>query len=133
MADPTEYPHNDSVKHEIAGEKYQCFTLSGTKDLINIYNEREHCFEQEAILEDALGLKLQKIAALEEIVKIKTESVDTLNFENNRLFLQWTEENKLRHEAEQKPQFGSWVAWGTAGVFVVTTAVLTGIVISDRL
>ncbi len=121
------------MKEKIDGEIHFCFTEEGTKDLVNITNERDHCHEIEATLEEKLTLQLQKIAAMEEVVKIRTESVGVLKTENERLFQKWEKENKLRHEAEQKPQFGSWVAWGTAGFFVVTTAVLTGIVISDRL
>ncbi len=33
----------------------------------------------------------------------------------------------LRHIAENKPMFGSWVAWSIAGVAITATAVLVGV------
>lgn len=60
---------------------------------------------------------------------LQAEQIKLLEGERKLLTEKWSKENEARHLCENKPAFGSWVAWGIAGVMTVVAAVLTGVVI----
>jgi hypothetical protein len=63
-------------------------------------------------------------------VKLLKNQVVVLKKDHVRLTKKWTEENKLRHLCENKPNFGSWIAWSVAAAMAATAAVLAGVVIA---
>ena len=63
-------------------------------------------------------------------VKLLQNQMLTLKTDRSRLSKKWTEENRLRHLAENRPNFGSWLSWGVAAAMAATAAVLAGILIA---
>lgn len=63
-----------------------------------------------------LELREAEIETTERMHDELALQVRLLSAERDRLFEKWRLENKLRHEAENGPQIGSWVAWSLAGV-----------------
>lgn len=78
--------------------------------------------------------KISNYKKLEEAqdkqAKLLENQVSILQKEHVRLTKKWTEENRLRHLCENKPNFGSWVSWSIAATMAATAAVLAGILIS---
>ena len=54
-----------------------------------------------------------------------------LRTERNRLLERWTEENRLRLVAENRPDLGSWVAWALVAVEAVIVGVLAGVLVAE--
>jgi hypothetical protein len=71
------------------------------------------------------------IEARDNILKSKDIQIGLLTKDQTRLTEKWSQENKLRHECENKPRFGSWVAWTIVAV-TSTIAVTLGIVLIVR-
>ena len=65
-------------------------------------------------------------------VKLLQNQVVTLKADRDRLSVKWTEDNRLRHLCENKPAFGSWIAWSTAAAMAAIAAVLAGILIAKE-
>lgn len=63
-------------------------------------------------------------------LELKDLSIKLLQDERLRLTEKWTEENRLRHLAENKPSWTTWFAWGAAGIMTVVAAVLAGILVA---
>jgi hypothetical protein len=54
--------------------------------------------------------------ALMEALDFANQRIDLLQAERGRLLSRWTEENRLRLEAENRPMLGSWVPWTLAAL-----------------
>jgi len=65
-------------------------------------------------------------------IKLLQEQKTTLEAEIPRLTKKWSDENLKRLQCENKPALGSWIAWGAAALLAISTAVLTGVVISHK-
>jgi hypothetical protein len=101
---------------EVKGTRYQCFTLDEMKTLLMLENELRYfetnyiqMFRKVSLLEDEnLLLKGQLFSVEEQNAFLKLD--------RERIYLKWEEENKLRLELENKPNFGNPIAWGIVGV-----------------
>lgn len=100
---------------EVEGTRYQCFTLDEMKELLMLENELRYfetnyinMFKKVSLLEDENRLLKGQVFSTEEQNAI-------LQSENERIYLKWEEENKLRLKEEHKPNFGNPIAWGIAG------------------
>jgi hypothetical protein len=101
---------------EVDGTRYQCFTLDEMKTLLMLENELRYfetnyiqMFRKVSLLEDEnLLLKGQLFSVEEQNAFLKLD--------RERIYLKWEEENKLRLELENKPNFGNPIAWGIVGV-----------------
>lgn len=109
-----------------------CFTLEDTKTLILIHNRAVQYLSEKELLEKKLNLQLQSLDHLEFIIEIQNDMLVKIKLDRDNWFEQWKVENKKRHIAENRPQFGSWLAWGTVGVFIVSTSLLVGVVVGQR-
>lgn len=90
------------------------------------------------IFEESIKDYKKIIVNLETMLGSKTEQIKLANIQlgvvekdRNRIFEKWKEENKSRHTCENKPKWGSWVAWGSASVAAVAAIVL-GIVLGTK-
>ena len=101
---------------EVEGTRYQCFTLDEMKDLLMLENELRYfetnyiqMFKKVSLMEDENRLLKGQLFSVEEQNAL-------LSLERERIYLKWEEENKLRLEAENKPNIGNPIAWGIVGV-----------------
>lgn len=111
----------------VAAETYQCFNLGEYTELLHIDEDLRHLTELHALdlariealtqASDELRLSLTSVRA----------NVETLEADRIRLTRMWEEENRLRHEAENRPEW-DWVPWTIAGGFAIATLVL-GIIV----
>jgi len=60
---------------------------------------------------------------------LQANQLKLLQSERTLLTEKWSKENEARHLCENKPAFGSWIAWGIAGVATVAAGVLAGVLI----
>jgi cytoskeletal protein RodZ len=83
------------------------------------------------MLDLKIGQYEQVLLDYEQIIRAHESSVGILQKENDRLFKSWSEENKKRHEAENRPYLSSSLGWTTAGVMTIVSGVLTVILIAQ--
>jgi hypothetical protein len=112
---------------EVDGTRYQCFTLDEMKELLMLENELRYfetnyiqMFKKVSLLEGENRLLKGQVFSL-------GEDNDLLKLDRERIFLKWEEENKLRLEAENKPNFGNPIAWGIVGV---EASVIIGLILA---
>jgi hypothetical protein len=109
---------------------FQGYTLEEMKVLLKIDAEYRLCFGQTPIyiklINDYKELNENKAKQL----KLLKNQIQILNQDRDRITKKWTEENRLRHECENKPNFGSWLSWGIAAATTATAAVLAGILVA---
>jgi hypothetical protein len=125
-AEPPRLPPSEAKT--VAGERWQCYDFENFKLLLKFEADHQACIWKQIETDERDDQLKEQVDALRNVVKLHEASIGDLRAENDRLFKQWSEENKLRHEAENKPQLGSWIAWSVAGV---STAVLAGFIIRD--
>lgn len=110
----------------------QCYDLEGFKTILKLdvshgalikMNELFVQKEQEHELAEA---------KLNEALDVERATNQTLKNENRRLFDLWTEENRKRHQAENRPQMVPWLAWSVAGAALVAAGVLGIVVVAKR-
>jgi hypothetical protein len=72
------------------------------------------------------------ISNLRKQLESKDKSLKILQDERVRLTKKWTEENKLRHIAENKPSLWTWIAWSSAGAMAVVATVLAIVLVVEK-
>lgn len=114
----------ESIQVTYQGETYRAFNLGNFKELLVMDAELSRALS-------LLSIQEQKIVNLEEsytyciaAIKVEQDTVETLTSYSEYLFKRWEEENKLRHEAENKPRLGTILGWSTSAVFGVLSLVL---------
>lgn len=110
---------------------FQAYSLDEMKTLLKIDAEyRSCCLNQIPIyvklVNDYKGLSDNKG---KQLILLKNQ-VSILLQDRIRITAKWKEENKLRHECENKTKFGSWIAWSVAAAATATVAVLAGILVA---
>lgn len=110
------------------GQEFRCLSLINFKILLKDYSELRACNKKQNLLEQKIEKLELKIKILENNIELHKDISTNLRKDKERLFKKWKEENNLRHKAEQKPIFGSWIPWILTGVLTTTTTVL-GIVV----
>lgn len=129
QAKPGEFPLGKRVK--IEGAELKCYTIPEYKKLMGLYVDLNTCTAKEVLLKQKIANLEKQAAIYNEIADLHLSSIKILTEENKRLFGLWKEENKKRHIAENKPQFGSWLSWGSAGVLAAASAVLLTVILLD--
>jgi hypothetical protein len=103
---------------------FQGYSLEEMKTLLKMDVDLESFETQLPKIKSALESAEKAIQAQEIMLKSKDAQIDLLKQDQTRLTEKWSQENKLRHECENKPKFGSWIAWGTAAVLGATALAL---------
>ena len=108
----------------------QCYDLEGFKLLLKLETSHSALVKMNDLF--ALKVQEQDLAAekLNQAFAAEKAANETLKGENRRLFDLWTEENRKRHLAENRPQMIPWLAWGVAGAALVAAGVLGIVVIA---
>lgn len=111
----------------VLSQTYQCFNLEEYRELLLMdedlrYLNRLHTADVARISSlthaaDELTLSLESA----------NSSISLLEAERLRLNSMWEEENRLRHEAENRPDW-NWIPWTLAGGFAIATVILSVIV-----
>lgn len=109
-----------------------CYTLVDFKQVLHMDNELW-------LAHGDLSLKNGQLRDLEisrlNLKKALTQQdavVMALQKERRFLTDKWKSENKLRHKAENRPTFGSWVPWALSGVLAAGLGgVVLGLVVSE--
>lgn len=120
-------PEGERINIGTPNEK-QCYDLDEYKQILRIAVNHNNCLEANKLKDEKITSLNLQIGLLEDIVETQEDSINVIQADRDRMFLKWKEENKLRHEAENRPQWGSWVAWSVAAV--ATVAGVTAITIS---
>ena len=111
-------------------DKLKAFTLDEFKIILHIYTDYRIWGAQIPKLQ----LQVDDLTRLSQSqtlqLGLRAEEVKVYQEERKLLTEKYLNENKLRHECENKPNFGSWIAWGTAAAMGVVAAVLAGILIA---
>jgi hypothetical protein len=130
-ADPPKHlPKGERIDQGTPTER-QCYSATEFVQLLQLDAAHQACLKQRALLEDQNAELKTAVENLLEAAKLQAKAAEDLRADRDRMFELWKEENRRRHEAEQKPHWGSWLGWGTAAVMTVTTAVLTGYVLAS--
>lgn len=128
-AEPKHLPKGERVDQGKPTEK-QCYSAVEFIQLLKLDNDHTTCLEQRELLSEEVAELKVATENLLEAAKLQAKAQEELQADRDKYFDLWKKENKARHECENKPHWGSWLGWGTAGVMTVATAILTGYVIA---
>lgn len=107
----------------VAAEQYQCFDLGEYTELLRIDEDLRHLTDLHVSDLARIEALVQATDALNDAIGAANRSRSVLETENARLSALWQEENRLRQEAENAPNW-DWVPWTIAGGFAISTLVL---------
>lgn len=137
LGQPVSPPASQPVLLELPkGERFktpqgerQGYSLEEMKVILHIHADYRSWGQQIP----KLKLQVESYSSLTENqskqLTLQAEQIKVLQGERTLLTEKWSKENEARHLCENKPAFGSWVAWSIAGVMTVVAAVLTGVLI----
>ena len=103
-----------------------CYTLEGFKSLLLIDTALTLCKEELTIIKFQLHQYDRMLMDMESVSEIQDKVIDAQTVELQRMYKDWKEENRLRHLAENRPQWGSWAGWVVAGVASLVAAGAVG-------
>ena len=132
LASPAEAQPSDRFPAHITvmveAERYQAFDLGGFQELLRI--DSDLVFYQEASTNLATQVRIQdaRILELEAAQRASTEIIEVLQAERTRLVERWTEENRLRLDAENGLNTNGVVGWVFTAALAVVSLVLGGVV-----
>ena len=117
----------DGHRCSVAAQTYQCFDLGEYTELLHMDEDLRYFTE----VHEADLARIEALTHASDELRLSLDStranIETLEAERLRLTNMWEEENRLRHEAENRPDW-DWVPWTIAGGFAIATLVL-GIVV----
>lgn len=103
---------------------FQSYTLAEFKLLLKMDVDLEG-FSQQIPKYIKLQENLTKLNVnLGNQLILKDKTIKVLYGERDRLTTKWTEENRLRHLAENKPSVMTWLGWGSAAAMGIVATVL---------
>lgn len=124
LAHPPLFRLPEGKRVEVSGEILQGYTLSEMKILLKMDVDLESFSEQLPKIKAALDAAEKALKAKDVMLESKDKQISLLVQDRDRITEKWSQENKLRHECENKPKFGSWIAWGIAAVLGATAIAL---------
>lgn len=107
---------------------YRGYTLEEFKIILHIYTDYKSWGKQLPKIRLQRSTLENLTANLKKQLELRAAEVEKLESERKLLTEKWKEENRLRHLAENRPAFGSWIAWGTAALTTAIAAVLTVVI-----
>jgi hypothetical protein len=132
LAQPKHLPDGERINPG-AGDplEKQCYSSSAFIQLLELDNNHSACLKSNARLKEAEGYYKEIQLNLKKVIEAKDDNILILKKDNDRIHKMWKDENRKRHEAENKPNIGSWLGWSIAGVSTVAVAVLLAVVVLD--
>jgi len=116
----------------VDGVRYEGFDLEGFRQLLLIDADLLYATRFIVLLQEEIATLVEEGDLLREVIAESQLQIETLQAERDRLRAKWEEENRLRLDCENSPDFLSWAGWGLAGAFSVATLVL-GLVVGFAL
>ena len=104
-------------------EIYQGYTLEEMKILLKMETDLRTYEDERPKLLKLVTQNAIIIGSLQEQLSSRGHEINLLEHERQRLTKKWTITNKKLHECENKPPYGSWIAWGIAATSVITATV----------
>lgn len=117
----------EGTRIEYQDETYQAFNLGEYRELLHMDNDLRYLTNLVEDQSKQISLLNHSVEHLAYAIDLTETAVDILQEDRARLQMEWEKENRLRHQAEQRPAW-DWVPWTFTGVLAVTVVVL-GIVI----
>lgn len=117
---------------ETDDERYKAYTLEEFKTIIRIYTDYKIWGSQISFLQDQVDELVRLSVIKDNQLDLRLKEIEIYKRERDLLTEKYLKENKLRHECENRPNFGSWLAWGSAAVLGTIAIVVTGILISKE-
>jgi hypothetical protein len=109
----------------------QCYDLGGYKELLKLDATLTSALRMNDLLSEKAEQLESLVGNLQQEMKLRQDSVFTLQAENTRLFDTWKQENQRRLELENRPSSDlPWLPWGIAGVATITVVVLSVVLVS---
>lgn len=122
------FPDSFSVQYD--GVTYRAFNLGAVQDLLKIDADLVTCTRQlEVSLAKSLRLQEQVTVYL-DVIKLEQDTSRLLQESNTALFAKWAEENKRRHEAENKPSLSAVFGWSSTALLGILTVVTTTLLVA---
>lgn len=118
----------DGMRWNIHGETYQCFDLDEYRALLRMDQDLRAAEILIPNLEARVTSYGNAAQQLQIALDLANEEIEVFQRERVRLTEQWTEENRLRLEAENRPIIGDWFGWGFAAVEAIALAILAGVI-----
>jgi hypothetical protein len=128
----TSYKLPPGARLQIAQGTVQSYSLEEMKILLKMDVDLEAYEKEIPKYKKSLEDYGKIVESMSIMLKSKDVQIDTLTKERVRITEKWSQENKLRHECENSPRIGSWVAWSIAGVATVTAICLGVILAVDK-
>lgn len=107
----------------LAAETYQCFNLDEYRELLLMDDDLRNLDRLHAADIQRLTLLTHASEELTASLEAANSSIELLESERLRLSAMWEEENRLRHEAENRPDW-NWIPWTLAGGLAIAVVVL---------
>ncbi len=115
---------------EVGTEEYMGYTVPQYKDLLQLDSDLRICDRDLVYYTQEKMLLEEKAADLQKTVVLTEEQLKVTEADRQRIYKEWTAENKDRHLAEEKPSFftmpliiASTVAVVEAGVIVLLVSI----------
>lgn len=128
LAKPSSQPTSLPVGRVI--DDLRSYTLEEFKIILKIHADYKSWYTQIPKLKLKVKFLDEIITKKDDQLRLLGSEIETLQTERKRLTEKWKEENRLRHLAENKPKFGTWIAWSVAAVLGVVASALGIILIS---
>ena len=125
----TTYRLPEGTRITVLGETYQAYTLSEYTALLLMDSDLLFYTEAYAQHLQELQTYAELTTDLATALSAANAQIDLLRQERERLTEQWTEENRLRLEAENGLGFGNWVAWSLVGLEAVVVIMLINMLV----
>lgn len=121
----------DGTRTQVDGVTMQCFVFEEYRTLRLMDVELQAFYEASELWSRRLELLQERNENLTAQLLLANEAREVLQEAWTRTYEKWEEENRLRHEAQNKPNLSAAVGWGLAIVFMVVSLTL-GVVVLRR-
>jgi DNA anti-recombination protein RmuC len=111
----------------VATETYQCFNLGEYTELLHMDEDLRHATEVHVTDLERIAELTAATTEFQAALTAAESQIETLTEVRTQLTQAWEEESRLRHEAENRPEW-DWIPWTLAGGLAVSTIILALIV-----
>ncbi|NJL54368.1 hypothetical protein HC928_03655 [bacterium] len=111
----------------VRGETYQGFDLGEYRELLHMDEDLRQFSERLIVLQNQVTELSQAATSLTQALRVSQSSIELLEEERTRLTELWEDENRRRHQAENRPEW-DWIPWTLSAVLAAAVVVLSIVV-----